>query len=110
MIRRLLRECFLCEGRKGELCVDKLKVDDRFIQSNREAWWSSALSVGYFVLWYGFAYGLGSGLVADYSYIWGLPAWFVLSCFFSAPLFCLGTALVIRKFFVEVPLDGWLDE
>lgn len=90
--------------------MGKLKVDDRFIQSNREAWWSIALSVGYFVLWYSSAYGLGSGSVADYSYIWGLPSWFVLSCIFSAPLFCLGTALVIRWAFVELPLDGWLDE
>ena len=92
------------------LYVGKLKVDDRFIQSNREARWSIFLSVGYFLLWYGFAYGLGSGSVADYSYIGGLPSWFVLSCFFSAPLFCLSTAWVIRTIFVELPLDGWLDE
>lgn len=90
--------------------MDKLKVDDRFLQSNREAWWSVALCAGYFCLWYGFAYGLGGGSVENYSYIWGLPSWFVLSCVFSALLFCLLTALVIRLFFVDIPLDGWTEE
>ena len=54
--------------------------DPRFKIAHKEAWIGVALAIIHFLWWYGFAYGIGSNKVEQYTYILGLPAWFFYSC------------------------------
>ena len=65
------------------------KPDRRYAQANREALLTLGAYGLYFVLWYVCAYGLGEGDPEGYAYIWGLPAWFFLSCIVGYPLLSL---------------------
>lgn len=67
-------------------------IDPRFKIAHREAWIGVALAIFNFVWWFGFAYGLGSRPVEEYTYILGLPDWFFYSCVVG---FVLISALVI---------------
>ena len=84
-----------------------LVEDRRFRQADREALWSVALTAGYFLWWYGFAYGLGSGPDAGTRLLWGLPVWFTASCVLGGPVFLIAVAWVVRRVFVDLPLDPW---
>lgn len=79
--------------------------DPRYIIAKREAIVLLALFVAYIIWWYAFAYGLGSRDPAQYSYILGLPDWFFYSCVLSIPIFSLLLAIIVKRFFKEVPLD-----
>ena len=87
--------------------IHDLREDRRFAQANREALWSVALTGGYFLWWYGFAYGLGSGPDAGTRLLWGLPVWFTASCVLGGPVFLIAVAWVVRRVFVDLPLDPW---
>lgn len=76
----------------------------RFAQADKEALITLALYAGYFIWWYAFAYGLGSGDPAAYTYVWGFPAWFFYSCILGYPVLTLALWLVIRLYFREVDL------
>ncbi|MDR2825189.1 MAG: YhdT family protein [Deltaproteobacteria bacterium] len=78
----------------------------RFRQANKEALLTLGLYAFYFLWWYGFAYGLGSGDPKEYSYILGFPAWFFLSCIAGCPVLTLVLWLVLRKGFKDMPLDA----
>ena len=84
-----------------------LVEDRRFRQADREALWSVALTAGYFLWWFGFAYGLGSGPDAGTRLLWGLPVWFTASCVLGGPVFLIAVAWVVRQVFVDLPLDPW---
>ena len=56
--------------------------------------------------WFGFAYGLGSRPVEQYSYVLGLPAWFFYSCVLGYVVFSLASYLAVRFFFKDIPLDS----
>jgi uncharacterized membrane protein YhdT len=79
--------------------------DPRFKIANREAWIGIILVIINFVWWYGFAYGLGSGPVEEYTYIMGLPAWFFFSCVAGFILMVVLVALAIKFLFKEVPFE-----
>ncbi|MFO8032120.1 MAG: YhdT family protein [Desulfohalobiaceae bacterium] len=85
-------------------------TDPRFLQASREAKLCLLLAALNFVWWFGFAYGLGSGPVQEYAWIWGLPAWFFFSCLLGLPLFILLIYTLVRLFFKEVPLQDYLDQ
>ena len=87
--------------------IHDLREDRRFAQADREALWSVALTGGYFLWWYGFAYGLGSGPDAGTRLLWGLPVWFTASCVLGGPVFLIAVAWVVRRVFVDLPLDPW---
>lgn len=70
----------------------KPAMDPRFKIAHREAWIGVALAIFNFIWWFGFAYGLGSRPVEEYTYIFGLPDWFFYSCVVG---FVLISALVI---------------
>ena len=78
----------------------------RFSQANKEALLALALFAGYFVWWYAFAYGLGSGDPAEYSYVLGFPAWFFFSCIAGFPVLTVAVWLMIRFCFKDMPLDA----
>lgn len=82
-----------------------MKTDRRFRQANFEALCSVVLAVLFFVWWYAFAYGLGSGDPAQYRRVLGLPEWFFYSSVLGPVLFCLLAALMVKFLFKNVSLD-----
>ena len=73
--------------------------------ANREALIGVGVAIFNFILWFGFAYGLGSKDPSEYTYVFGLPAWFFYSCVLGFVVMVALIIIVIKKFFVEVPLD-----
>lgn len=76
-----------------------------FRQADREALMTLGLYVFFFVWWTVFAFGLGSGDSEEYSYVFGLPAWFFYSCVLGYPVMSLILWIVVRRFFADIPLD-----
>lgn len=76
-----------------------------FRQADREALITLGLYAFFFVWWTVFAFALGSGDVEEYSYVWGLPAWFFYSCVLGYPVMTLILWIVVRRFFADIPLD-----
>ncbi|MGP4075524.1 YhdT family protein [Halobacillus sp. K22] len=79
--------------------------DPRYRVANREALIGVVLVIINFALWFGFAYGLGSKPVEEYSYIWGMPAWFFYSCIASTILVILLVVLAVKYLFKEVSFE-----
>ena len=76
-----------------------------FRQADREALMTLGLYVFFFVWWTVFAFGLRSGDPEEYSYVFGLPAWFFYSCVLGYPVMTFVLWIVVRRFFVNIPLD-----
>lgn len=76
-----------------------------FRQADREALITLGLYVFFFVWWTVFAFGLGSGDVEEYEYVFGLPEWFFYSCVLGYPVMTLILWVVVRRFFADIPLD-----
>lgn len=86
-------------------------IDDyRYKIANREALIGVALVLFNFVWWYGFAYGLGSKDPAEYTFIFGLPAWFFYSCVVGLIVMIILVTVVVKFFFVDIPLDDEVEE
>ena len=81
------------------------ETDWRFKVANREALIGLGLAIFNFIWWFGFAYGLGSRPVEEYTYIFGLPDWFFYSCVVGFLLMVVLVIVVVKFFFVEVPFD-----
>ncbi|MGL5949722.1 MAG: YhdT family protein [Aeromonas sp.] len=72
---------------------------NRFLQARREALYAVLLTLLYFCAWYSAAY-----FIAPTQLLWGVPLWFVLSCFVAPLLFIGLCALMVRYAFVDMPL------
>ncbi|MGG0658536.1 YhdT family protein [Rummeliibacillus pycnus] len=79
--------------------------DKRFKVANREAIIGIVLVIINFAIWFGFAYGLGSGDPKDYTYVFGFPAWFFYSCIAGTLFMIVLIFVVIKFFFKDVPFD-----
>ncbi|GGG16709.1 sodium:pantothenate symporter [Lysinibacillus alkalisoli] len=79
--------------------------DKRFKIANREAWIGVLLVMINFAIWFGFAYGLGSGDPTEYTYVLGFPAWFFYSCIAGTIFMIVLLYVVIKVFFKDVPFD-----
>ncbi|MEG0380697.1 MAG: YhdT family protein [Kurthia sp.] len=79
--------------------------DKRYRIANREALMGVALVIVNFAIWYGFAYGLGSGDPDNYTYVFGFPAWFVYSCIAGTGFLIVLIFIVIKFFFKEVDFE-----
>ncbi|WP_067726501.1 YhdT family protein [Oceanobacillus damuensis] len=79
--------------------------DYRFKIANREALIGVGLVLFNFVWWYGFAYGLGSRDISEYSYIFGLPAWFFYSCVLGFIVMVVLISIVMKLFFTDMLLE-----
>jgi uncharacterized membrane protein YhdT len=79
--------------------------DPRFKIAHREAWIGIILVIINFAWWYGFAYGLGAGPVEEYTYLFGLPAWFFYSCVVGFILMILLVVFAVKYLFKEVPYE-----
>ncbi len=86
------------------------KDDYRFKIANREALIGVGLVIFNFIWWYGFAYGLGSKDPAEYTYIFGLPAWFFYSCVLGFIVMSILVTVIVKTWFVDIPLDDEEDE
>jgi uncharacterized membrane protein YhdT len=91
----------MSQTRKGK----GFKEDKRYKQANKEALITIALFILNFIWWYGFAYGLGSRPVEEYSYVMGLPSWFFYSCVLGFIVFSFAAWFMVRFLFKEIPLD-----
>ncbi len=80
-------------------------ADKRFKIAHREAIIGVILVVINFVWWYGFAYGLGSGKVEKYTYVFGLPAWFFYSSIAGFAVMVVLVAIAVKFFFIDVPFE-----
>jgi len=78
--------------------------------ANREALIGVGLVVFNFIWWFGFAYGLGSKDPSNYSYVFGLPAWFFYSCVVGFIVMAVLVTVIVKFFFVEIPIDDEVDE
>ncbi|HLS08497.1 YhdT family protein [Lentibacillus sp.] len=79
--------------------------DSRYKAANREALIGVGLVVFNFVWWFAFAYGLGGKDPSEYTYIFGLPAWFFYSCVLGVIVMAVLVTIVVKKWFVEVPFE-----
>ncbi|MDM5333692.1 YhdT family protein [Ureibacillus composti] len=79
--------------------------DKRFKVANREALIGVALVIINFAIWYGFAYGLGSGNPSEYQFVFGFPAWFFYSCIAGTIFMIILIWISIKIFFKEIPFD-----
>lgn len=78
-------------------------IDKRFKIAHREALIGVVLVLINFIWWYGFAYGLGSVEVENYTYIFGLPAWFFYSCVLGSIVMIILVIFTVKVLFKEVP-------
>ena len=84
---------------------DNKYKDHRFRIANKEALIGIGLVLFNFIWWYSFAYGLGGQDVSNYTYIFGLPAWFFYSCVLSVVVMPLLVLVVVKIFFVDVSFE-----
>ncbi|HHB2166608.1 MULTISPECIES: YhdT family protein [Bacillus cereus group] len=79
--------------------------DPRFGIAHREALIGLGLAIINFIIWYGFAYGLGSKNPSEYTYVFGFPAWFFYSCIVGFIVMVILLSLVVRFIFQDISLD-----
>jgi len=82
------------------------KGSEKYVQiAHREAKIGIALVIFNFLWWFGFAYGLGSKDYTEYTYIFGLPAWFFYSCVLGFIVMVILVVLCVKFLFKEVPFE-----
>ncbi len=87
-----------------------MKERDRNRQIKKEAAISLGLYAAFFIWWYFTGYGIAEiGTPETYTYVWGLPLWFFLSCILGYILFCAATVLVVKLLFKDMSLDDLED-
>ncbi|GGJ88914.1 sodium:pantothenate symporter [Lentibacillus kapialis] len=84
--------------------------DPRYKVANREALIGAGLVIFNFIWWFAFAYGLGGKNPSEYTYVFGLPAWFFYSCVVGFIVMAVLVTIVVKKWFVEVSFDEEGDE
>ncbi|MBS4176713.1 YhdT family protein [Lederbergia citrea] len=80
-------------------------VDWRFKIAHKEAWIGLSLATIHFLWWYGFAYGLGKRPVDEYTYLFGLPAWFFYSCVVGFVVMLILVSAAVKFLFKDIPFD-----
>ena len=80
-------------------------MDARFKIAHREAKIGVCLAIAHFLWWFGFAYGLGSRPVEEYTYILGFPDWFFYSSIVGFVLIALTIVVIARFFLTEVSFE-----
>ena len=85
--------------------IEMHKDDYRNKIANREALIGVGLVIFNFIWWYAFAYGLGSKDPSEYTYVFGLPAWFFYSCVLGFVVMAVLVTVIVTKYFVNVPFD-----
>lgn len=74
-------------------------------QIRKEAIVSVILYAAFFIWWYFTGYGIAEkGTTETYTYVFGLPMWFFLSCIVGYVLFVAATIIVVKCFFKNFEL------
>ncbi|MEH7413721.1 YhdT family protein [Neobacillus drentensis] len=81
-------------------------MDKRFKIAHKEALIGVILVIINFGLWYGFGYGLGSTDVNDYTYVFGLPAWFFYSCILGSIIMIVLVIVTVKYIFQDIPFEA----
>ncbi len=84
--------------------------DPRYKQCNREALYGVILGIVNVLIWAIGGYGLGSGPVESYSYIFGFPAWFFVACIVNAAVAIIGTVFIVKTKMKDMPLEPMTEE
>lgn len=84
--------------------------DPRYEQCNKEALYGVGLGLLNLIWWYAFGYGLGNKPVDEYKYIFGLPAWFFMSCILGSVVFIILTFVMVNTKLEDMPLDRFTKE
>jgi len=90
---------------RGGVKMKDYHDDPRFRIAYREALIGLGLAIINFIIWYGFAYGLGSKNPNEYTYVLGFPAWFFYSCIVGFIVMVILLSLVVRFVFQDISLD-----
>ncbi len=80
-------------------------TDSEYRQTNKEAAITLGLYAFFFIWWTAFAFILGSGSPDDYSYVFGMPAWFFWSCVAGYPVITVLLWFVVKKYFKNISID-----
>lgn len=80
-------------------------LDKHFKIAHKEALIGVILVIINFIWWYGFGYGLGSEKVENYTYIFGLPAWFFYSCILGFIVMIILVILTVKFLFIDVSFE-----
>lgn len=78
-------------------------------QIRKEALTSMILYASFFLWWYFTGYGLGSIDPKDYTFIFGLPLWFFLSCIVGYIGFAIISIIIVKKVFKNFSLEETSD-
>ena len=85
----------------------RLSEKERNHQMNKEALWSMALYALFFLWWYFTGYGIGEATSpAEYTYVFGLPMWFFLSCVVGWILTSVAVVFLVKVVFKDFDLDS----
>ncbi|MBM9519167.1 YhdT family protein [Desulforhopalus vacuolatus] len=91
--------------------MQQLSEKEKNRQISREAITSVLLYFAFFLWWYFTGYGIAeSGTPETYTYIFGLPMWFFLSCIVGYVLFCVASIFVVRLVFKNFDLGSEVEE
>lgn len=83
----------------------RLTEQGRNKQINKEVIVSIILYLLYFVWWYVTGFVIGDKDPSTYTFIMGLPLWFILNSIVGPILFIIAVIFTIKCFFVEVDLE-----
>ncbi|MEW6624842.1 MAG: YhdT family protein [Bacillota bacterium] len=98
------------EETKNKKVIHEFLEDPRYRQCNKEALLGLGLGVLNLIWWFAWGYGLGSKPIENYSYVFGLPMWFFMSCIVGAVLFTSLAVLMVLKYFKDMPLGELSEE
>ncbi len=84
--------------------TESYQEDPRHKQCSREALMGLGLGILNLLWWLGWGYGLGSRPVSEYTYVFGFPMWFFMSCIVGAVLFTFLAVVMVKFFFADTPL------
>lgn len=83
----------------------KKQLEKSFKIAHKEAKIGVALVLINFIWWFGFAYGLGSKDPSQYTYVFGLPAWFFYSCVVGFIVMVILITLCVKYLFTDIPFE-----
>ncbi len=89
--------------------MNKMSYKEKFVQMNKEAkatWIAAAVII---IFWWLAGFGVYGAFGTELK-IFGMPAWFVLSCFGSWILSVVLVAFLIKAVFKDFSLDDELSE
>lgn len=103
--RRSAKDGTLLKEEKMNTTGQNMSEKEKNRQIRKEAIVSVILYAAFFIWWYFTGYGIAEkGTTETYTYVFGLPMWFFLSCVVGYALFVAATIIVVKCFFKNFEL------